>query len=87
MARTLRDLQRLTGRSRDTCIAAIESGQAPGYKMGRGYTIPDEAFELFAKGQWNPVNARTTVIHPLPTPADMVRRRGRKEDAPDLNPS
>lgn len=74
MPRTIRDLQQLTGRSRETIIAAIESGQCPGYKLGNGYSIPDEAFDLFARGYWEPQPARITPIQPQVPLVRSVRK-------------
>lgn len=74
MAKSLRDLQKATGRSRETCIRAIESGQCPGYRIGESnsYSIPDEAFDLFVRGYWEPVTARVTKLQPT---APLIHRR------------
>ena len=73
MPKNLRDLQKLTGRSRPTVIRAIESGQLPGYRVGdNSYTVPDEAYELLEKGYWEPVAARIEQVKPT---HPLVRRR------------
>lgn len=63
MVRTLRDLQKLTGRSRATVIKEIEAGNMPGYRIGgtNNYHITDESFDLYAQGYWVPRSQRPPI--------------------------
>ena len=52
--KTVRELQAITGLSAPTVKAAIRTGELPGYKVGRRYVIPADAFDAFREGRWVP---------------------------------
>lgn len=74
MPKKVTDLMRVTGRGRPAVIRAIEKGQLPGYRMGDGetYSIPDEAFELFCKGYWQPDHSHDRPLLPI---KPLIHRR------------
>lgn len=76
-ARTVADLAAATGLDRKTVIAAIISGELPGYKAGARYVIPGEAFEDFLHGRWEPRPRRlfADAIRPQPQAVAYLRRR------------
>lgn len=61
--RPLADLIVASGLSRDTVKALIRAGQLPGYKAGRKYVIPADAFDAWCRGEWEP---RPTPVAPRP---------------------
>ena len=63
---SIKDLMKVAGRSRETCIREIEAGNMPGYRIGgsNNFHIPDEALALYAAGYWIPRSERP--IHPTP---------------------
>jgi hypothetical protein len=69
------ELQRITGLGREAVKAAIRTGELPGYHVGRSYTVPEEAFIAFCKGEWvakpHPIFAES--IKPIRSP--IVTRR------------
>lgn len=71
-ARTLDDLMLVTGLSRTACKAAILSGELPGYKVGKLYTIPADAFDALCAGTWQP-QPRELVITTI-NPIQSIRR-------------
>ncbi len=82
-AKSLEDLMRATGPSRDLCKSGILSGQLPGYKVGTRWTIPADAFDDLCRGRWVP-HHRTfvEVVTPPsesdtpPTAPDFIKKRG-----------
>lgn len=67
-----RDLMRVCGLGRDTVKFAIRMGELPGFKVGRSYVVPAEAFAAFCAGTWvatprplfpSGVQAAPTMIH------------------------
>jgi excisionase family DNA binding protein len=76
-AKFVADLMRVTGLGRDTCRAAIRTGELPGYKVGRKYVIPAEAFDRFCKVDWQPQPGPLfrEPIKPLP---NLVHRRSQE---------
>jgi excisionase family DNA binding protein len=42
------------GLGEDTVKAAILSGELPGYKIGKRYVVPRDAFEAVCAGTWRP---------------------------------
>jgi excisionase family DNA binding protein len=74
MAKNVRDLAAVLGCGYTAAVSAIESGQAPGYKVGKSWRIPDDAFEAFKRGEWKPQPIRIEIVHPV-TPGSLVQRR------------
>ncbi len=70
--RPLADLITASGLSRDTVKALIRTGQLPGYKAGRKYVIPADAFDAWCRGEWQP---RPVEIAPV-TPVTLLHRKG-----------
>lgn len=79
-AKGVPDLMRVTGLGRDSVKAAIRSGELPGYKVGRRYVVPADAFEAFCAGTWVPQHRPvfTEAIRPL---TSAIRRRNAKPTA------
>lgn len=64
------DLMRVTDKCRQTVCKAIREGQLPGYKVGRSYVVPADAFEAFCRGEWEPrpyvperITAKPQLLH------------------------
>ena len=72
--KTVADLMRVTGLGRDTVRAAIRTGELPGYKVGRQYRVPAEAFDEFCKGRWVP-QPRPLSPEPITPQRLLVHRR------------
>lgn len=66
---TVADLMRATGLGRDSVRAALKAGTLPGYKIGKRFVIPAEAFHAFCRGEWKPqpVQIVVTPISPIRT--------------------
>lgn len=64
MSKRITDVQDLLGLGRDAVKAGILSGELPGYRVGRFWVIPDEAFEALAKGEWTPHPKPMRTFHP-----------------------
>ena len=54
MPKTVKDLIAATGLSEPTVLTALACGELPGYRVGKRWVVPDEAFELFCRGEWQP---------------------------------
>lgn len=81
------DLMRITGKGRDTVRAAILSGELPGYKVGRSYIVPKDAFEAFCRGAWVPIphpvlsHPAKAIVHTRSTPLTAPTGRDGSEAA------
>jgi excisionase family DNA binding protein len=64
------DLADALGLGEDAVKAAILSGELPGYKIGKRYVVPREAYEAVCNGTW--------VAHPRPILAGELRLVHRK---------
>lgn len=75
-AKTVADLQAVTGLGRYAVIEGIKRGELPGYKVGARYTIPSEAFQRFVRGEWQPdPKPITPIVQPQEPPRSLVQRR------------
>lgn len=65
---TAEEFARAIGKDAKSVRALIEAGMLPGYRAGRNFIVPREAFERFCRGEW--------VAQPKPIRAsDLVQRR------------
>lgn len=71
------DLVAVTGLGEDSIKAGIISGELPGYRVGKSYVIPADAFDAFCEGRWVPQPRRvfSEPVQPLTTPEFIHRRR------------
>ncbi|MGI8405126.1 MAG: hypothetical protein ACR2OE_10275 [Thermomicrobiales bacterium] len=78
MAKTVKDLIRVTGLSETNVLMGLKLGQLPGYRVGKRWTTPDEAFDRFCRGEWEPQprNPFPDGIRALPQPSDLIKKVG-----------
>lgn len=73
--KTLQDLMTVTGLGKYAVKSAIRNGQLPGYKTGRFYVVPADAFAAFCNGTWVPRELpKPEPIRPI-APPQMLNRR------------
>jgi len=78
MAKSAKDLMRVTGLSETSVYLALELGELPGYRVGRRWVITDDAFDDFCHGRWQPKpkNPFPHGIKPLKQPTELIRKIG-----------
>lgn len=62
------DVARMLGMDPTTVRAAITAKQLPGYRVGKQFVIPREAFERWQRGEWHPQPKALTA-------SDFVKQR------------
>ena len=73
---TVADLMRITGWSRNTVYGALEAGDLPGYRSGKGgkWFIPAQAFRDVCACVWQP-RPREIVVSPGNVSPFVQRRK------------
>lgn len=73
--KSLQDLMDVTGLGEYAVKSAIRNGTAPGYKVGRFYVIPHDAFVAFCRGEWQPLPPPPRETVRLIAPPQLLKRR------------